>query len=86
MSTVKTSQEGHIKFNVHRHQCRFPGLVEHLQVVVAKLCVQEVVHASGSPRHVVDPGSFDLESDLSSSQHRDRFLFIACLLPPGLCS
>ena len=38
----KTFEEAN---QVHRHQCLFPNLVEHLQVVVAQITVQQVVHA-----------------------------------------
>ena len=74
VSTAKTFHAGHARFNF-RHQCLFPSLVEHLQVVIAQLIVQKVVHVDGASLYVVDLEGVDHERDLSPSQHREPFRF-----------
>ena len=67
----RTIEESHLKFNVRCHRYLFPNLVDHLQVVVAQLNAQQVVHASGSLLYVSDLEGVNDESDLSSSQHQE---------------
>ena len=40
----RRSRKANIGFKVHRHQCLFPSLVEHLQAIAAQHNFQQAVH------------------------------------------
>ena len=71
LSMTQTLQEVSLRFLLQRHQRLFPSFVEHLQVLVAHLNVQQVVQAVSSPLHIfVVADGVDLLCDLSSCQHQ----------------
>ena len=78
---IQTFQEFHGRFNFHRHQCLFPGLVEQLPTVAAQRNVHRVIRANGALLYVVDLEE-GVEHDGDVSRHREPFSLLVVHRPP----